>query len=212
MGSRETSKNKHTVNLTKQQQAILVGTVLGDGYLQKTGSKNARLRLEHGGRQKEYLLWKGAHFPRFFNGEPAYIERVHPKTKQTYTYWRWQSHSTPELGKWHALFYMGGAKHIPKNLAELLRESMALAVWYMDDGFYDPKQKHSFIYLGRVSREEVDTARDAIEKNFSLAPRVYDKKEKGFALFFSVAETRKLHALIREHVHESMHYKLSLTP
>lgn len=200
------------MNLTKRQQAILVGTLLGDGYLQKTGLKNARLRLEHGKRQKEYLLWKGAQLPRLFNGKPDRIERIHPKTKQTYTYWRWQSHATPELGKWRAVFYENGAKRIPKDLEKLLQEPIALAVWYMDDGFYDLKQRHSFIYLGRVSREEADSARDAIVKNFSLAPRVYDKKAKGFALFFPVAETKKLHELIREHVHNSMHYKLSLTP
>lgn len=211
VGSRETSKNK-IVNLTKRQEAILIGTVLGDGYLQKTGSKNARLRLEHGEKQKEYLLWKGRQFSALFNGEPERIERVHPKTKKTYIYSRWQSHATPELGKWHALFYTNGSKHIPTALAALMRDPLSVAVWYMDDGYFDPKQKHSFIYLGRVTREEADSARDAIEKNFSLAPRVYDKKVKGFALFFPVAETRKLHALIREHVIESMHYKLSLTP
>ena len=211
VGSRETSKNK-TVNLTKRQQAILVGTLLGDGYLQKTGSKNARLRLEHGEKQKEYLHWKAAQFPKLFNSKPIFIEREHPKTKRTYAYWRLQSHATPELGKWCALFYTNGAKHIPKNLVDLLTESIALATWYMDDGYYDPKQKHSFIYLGRVTREEADIARDAIEKNFSLAPRVYDKKEKGFALFFPVAETKKLHELIRGDIIGSMRYKLSLTP
>ena len=46
------------MKFTKLQKAILAGTLLGDAFLQKTGVKNARLRLEHGERQKEYLLWK----------------------------------------------------------------------------------------------------------------------------------------------------------
>ena len=200
------------MNFTKQQQAILAGTLLGDGYLQKTGLRNARLRLEHGDKQRAYLFWKGRMFPQLFNGEPTYIERVHPKTKKTYAYWRWQSHATPELGKWHALFYKDGAKRIPETLGDVLREPIALSVWYMDDGFYDPKQKHSLIYLGRVTRSEAEIAREAIERNFSVTARVYDKKEKGFALFFPVAETRALHALVRPYVIESMRYKLSLTP
>lgn len=204
-------KKNTTVNLTKRQQAILVGTVLGDGYLQKTGSKNARLRLEHGERQKEYLLWKGKQFPKLFNGEPDRIERIHPHTQRTYTYWRWQSHAAPELGVWHRLFYPEGSKQIPKTLSDLLTEPLALAVWYMDDGYYDPKQKHSFLYLGRVLRAEADRTKDTLLRNFSLKTVVYDKKDKGFALFFSVSESKKLHALIRAHIHESMHYKLSLT-
>ena len=200
------------MKLTKQQRAILVGTVLGDGRLQKTGSKNVRLRLEHGGRQKEYLFWKGNQFPNLFNGAPNYIERKHPSTQRIYTYWRWQSHSTPELGFWYRIFYGEGKKQIPKMLVKFLQDPMALAVWYMDDGFYDQKQRHSLIYLGRVMRAEADIACRVIEKNFAVNPRVYDKKEKGFTLFFPVEETKKLHALIRSHVHESMNYKLSLTP
>lgn len=210
VGSREINYIK--MNFTKRQKAILTGTLLGDGFLQKTGAKNARLRLEHGERQKEYILWKGKQFPRLFQGLPVRLRRVHPLTKRAYTYWRWQSVSTPELGKWRNLFYVDGKKQIPKALAGLITESIALAVWYMDDGYYDLKQKHSFIYLGRVSRAEAEIACNAIVKNFHITPHVYDKKNKGFALFFSVAETRLLHAVMRLHIIPSMNYKLSLTP
>ena len=200
------------MNFTVRQKAIIVGTILGDAFVQKTGSKNARLRLEHGEKQKEYLLWKGQQFPRLFNGSPARMTRVHPETKKTYTYWRWQSNATPELGKWRAQFYPEGKKRIPVDLSEYLHNSLGLAVWYMDDGYYSPIQKHSFLYLGRVSRSEAQCAADTIHRNFDLSPRVYDKKNKGFALFFPVAETKKLHALIAREVVPSMKYKLSLTP
>lgn len=200
------------MKLTKRQKAILAGTLLGDAYLQKTGKKNARLRLEQGGRQKEYLEWKIAQFPSQFFQPMTRVDRVHPGTKKSYRYYRAQSHATPELGFWRALFYPHGTKRIPENLAEHIAESIALAVWYMDDGYYDPIQKHSFLYLGRVSRAEAETAQSVITKVFALMPKIYDKKQKGFALFFSVAETKKLHALIRHDMPESMHYKLSLTP
>lgn len=200
------------MNFTKRQKAILAGTLLGDGCLQKTGAKNARLRLEHGGRQKEYILWKGKQFPRLFQSLPVWLQRAHPFTKRTYTYWRWQSVSTPELGKWRTIFYVDGKKRIPEALDSFITEPIALAVWYMDDGYYDQKQKHSFIYLGRVMRTEAETACAALVKNFHITSRVYDKKKKGFALFFSVAETRLLHVAIRPYVIQSMNYKLSLTP
>jgi len=200
---------KKTMNLTRRQQAILVGTLLGDACLQKTGEKNARLRLEQGEKQKEYLFWKTKQFPKLFNKAPGYIERTHPKTKKTYAYWRAQSHSSPVLGSWHTLFYKDGAKYFPKDLAELLTLPLSLAVWYMDDGYYSLKERHSFIYLGRVSRSEAEIAKEAIKINFNLLPRVYDKKQKGFALFFSVAETKKLHKLIESEMIDSMTYKLA---
>ena len=60
----------------------------------------------------------------------------------------------------------------------------------MDDGYYSLKDKSSYIYLGRVSKNEALIAQKAIENNFDIKSKVYDKKKKGFALFFSVSETK----------------------
>ncbi|MBI4086850.1 hypothetical protein HY416_02605 [Candidatus Kaiserbacteria bacterium] len=188
------------INLTRNQKAILVGTLLGDGSLQKTGAKNARLRLEHGAKQKEYLLWKMQAFSHLFQGRPTRLSRVHPKSGATYEYWRAQSNATPALGAWRVLLYPDGKKRIPENLTEILTEPLGLAVWYMDDGYYYPKDKNSYLYLGTVSKDEAEIARSAVEHNFHLVSRIYDKKKKGFALYFSPSETKKMHDLIRRYV------------
>src|SRR3990167_10219321 len=44
--------------MTNKQKSVILGSILGDGFLQQTGKNNARLRLEHGLKQKEYLIWK----------------------------------------------------------------------------------------------------------------------------------------------------------
>ena len=88
------------MKLTKQQTDVLIGTVLGDGFLQKTGEKNARLRLEHSQKQKDFLQWKGNIFGRLFQGKPKCLERTHPKSKKAYKYCRWQSSASPAFGKW----------------------------------------------------------------------------------------------------------------
>ncbi len=198
------------MKLTQRQEAVLLGTILGDGYLQKTGLKNARLRLEHGEAQKDYIAWKGSQFPKLFLGKPVYLERIHPKTNRVYKYWRWQSNSTPVLGEWLRLFYKNNKKCLPKNLPELLRDPLSLAVWYMDDGnFYQNNHnRYSMIYLGRVSHEEANIATEAIFRNFKIRPKVYDKKEKGYTLFFSVTETKKLHDLLRPLLLPIFNYKL----
>lgn len=198
------------MKLTKRQESILLGTILGDGYLQKTGVKNARLKLEHGDVQKEYLIWKGKQFPRLFLGKPIYLERIHPKTNRTYKYWRWQSNSTPIFGDWHRLFYKNGKKCLPVDLIKLLNQPLALAIWYMDDGYFHHLNHncYSMLYLGRISLEEAKIAGEAIVRNFNIQPKVYDKKKKGYALFFPVVETKKLHDLIRPHMLSIFNYKL----
>ena len=195
------------MKLTERQTAVVVGTVLGDGFLQKTGSKNARLRLEHSDKQKDYLLWKGAQMSRLFQGKPSYLSRVHPKSGETYSYARWQSNASSEIGVWQRYFYPEGKKIIPADIGENL-SPLALAVWYMDDGYLS-EDKSSFIYLGKVSENEADILRDAISKNFGVEAKVYDKKNKGFALYFPVEETKKLHTLLKSFIHPSMKYKLN---
>ena len=196
------------MNLTKRQTDVLVGTILGDGFLQKTGEKNARLRLEHGHKQKDYCLCKGNIFGRLFQGKPNFLERIHPKSQKTYKYCRWQSSSAPAFGKWRKYFYPNGKKIIPNDIGDFLTQPISLAVWYMDDGYYDLKNKSSLIYLGRVSRPEAETLQKSLQENFSLEATVYDKKNKGFALFFGVVDTKKLHSLIRPFIVESLKYKL----
>ena len=173
------------MKLNTQEKAAVIGMILGDGYLQKTGEKNARLRLEQSAKQKAYLLWKVALLPRFFQGKLTMLTRIHPITKQSYHYARHQSSSSSELGKLRKIFYPEGKKYIPQNLEQFLISSLTLAIWHMDDGYYDKKDNDIYLYLGRVSKREAEIARVAIKKKFDLESSVLDKKIKGFALYFS---------------------------
>lgn len=194
------------LNLSKEQQSVLFGTILGDGYLQKTGERNARLRLEHGYQQKEYLFWKVEKLKPLFQGKPTYLERIHPLTKRTYKYWRHQSQSTPYLGKLRKVFYPEGKKIIPDNLEKYLTP-LSLAVWYMDDGYYYLRDKCSYLYLGNVSEKEANIVHDAMLKKFDIAAKVKAKK-KGFAIYFPNSQCEKLKLLIKSLIIQYFNYKL----
>jgi len=194
------------ISLSKEQKSILFGTILGDGYLQKTGEKNSRLRLEYGFKQKEYLFWKVEKLRQLFQGKPVYLERFHPLTRKTYKYWRHQSQSTPYLGKLQKLFYPEGKKKIPDNLEEYISPLM-LAVWYMDDGYYYLRDKCSYLYLGNVSEKEANIVSLAILKKFDIQTKVKQKK-KGFAIYFSRIECEKLKLLIKSHIISYFSYKI----
>ena len=196
------------MELTKQQTGVLIGTILGDGFLQKTGEKNARLRLEHSQKQKDYVLWKGNIFGRLFQGKPSLLERLHPKSGETYKYCRWQSSASPSFGKWRKYFYPNGKKIIQSDIGDFLTEPITLAVWYMDDGYFNKIDRNCHIYLGRVSRAEAEILQESVAKNFGIEATIYDKKKKGFALFFGVMETKILHALVSPFIIQSLQYKL----
>jgi hypothetical protein len=195
-----------TMKISSIQKEILIGTVLGDGFLQKTGEKNARLRLEHGIQQKEYLFWKVKHLQQFFQGTPKYLERIHPISGQTYRYWRHQSQSGPFLGKIRKIFYRNGIKQIPENIEKLLTPR-SIAVWYMDDGYYYARDRCSYLYLGNVVKEDAQKVIDALQFKFNLNCRVLAKK-KGFAVYFPSSEAIKLKAIIKNYVIDLFKYKL----
>jgi len=194
------------ISLTREQNSVLFGMILGDGYLQKTGRLNARLRLEHGYRQKEYLLWKIKKLQPIFQGRPKYLERIHPLTKKTYKYWRHQSQSTPYLGKLRRIFYPNGKKKIPDNFEKYINPLM-LAVWYMDDGYYYQRDKCSYLYLGNISREEANIVSSTMLKKFGIQTKAKQKK-RGFAIYFPHSQVEKLKLLIKGYIINQFNYKL----
>ena len=199
------------IKISQRQKQILYGIVLGDGYLQKTGQKNARLRLEHGKRQKEYLFWKSNQFKKIFQGKPNYMERIHPGTRKKYGYWRYQSQSTPYLGRLRKIFYPQGKKRIPKDLSNYL-SPQTLAVWYMDDGYFSKRDRSSYLYLGRVAREEAENASRAILDSFNLPNKILDKKEKGYVIYFSPRTVIKLKRLLEKYMLSQFDYKFPSNP
>lgn len=198
------------MNLTKKQKAAIVGMVLGDAYLQKTGKRNARIRLEHRRDHTKYLEWKAALLPNLFQSKKTFLDRIHPKTKKTYRYVRQQSNASPILGKLRNEFYPEGKKQIPEKLAKYLRDDIAFAIWFYDDGYFYPRDGCSYLYLGQVSRKEALIAKKAVEAKFNIRSRILDKKNKGLALYFSRSESRKIKTILEKYPVPIMAYKIPL--
>ena len=196
------------MNLTKKQNAAVIGMILGDAYLQPTGKRNARLRLEQKADHKDYLKWKTAFLPQLFQGEPIILERMHPFTKKIYRYVRQQSNASPILGKLRKLFYPDGKKHIPENLEKFFRDDITLAICFYDDGYYYRRDKCSYIYLGKISANEAKIASEAINKKFKIRSKILNKKNKGFVLYFSSEESKKIKKILENYFVPVMAYKI----
>lgn len=209
MGSHGDIKMK---GLTKKQRDILIGMVMGDAYLQATGKSNARLRLEHSVKQKNYIEWKYDLLKGFMQSPPKLIRRFNPVWKRTYQYYRCQSNAGPYFGKLRRQFYDGRRKIIPSNILSLLATPLALAVWYMDDGYYYHRDDVAYIYLSRFEPQDFERLIEALKKNFGVLPSVKIKKGKYPCFVFDKAQTTKIVKVIKPHIIPSMRYKLPKTP
>ena len=197
--------------MTHTQKDVVIGMILGDAYLQKTGKQNARLRLEHSINQRAYLDWKVTILHNYFQSKVQTLTRVNTIWNKTYQYVRIQSMSSSDLGELQRAFYKASGKVVPENIALYLRSPLSLAVWFMDDGYYYPRDRMAYIYIPNLDEESRERLLLALKTNFSLEP-VLKQKKKGLVLIFNVSETQKLMKLIKKYILPSMRYKIPLDP
>ena len=201
------------MKLSKKQKIIIYGLVLGDGFLQKTGKKNARLRIEYSAKQKEDTYWIYHSLENLFVDQPQKISRQHPKSKQIYHYYRLQSQSAPIFGKLHSKFYQNGKKIVPLYIDELLMYKLTLAVWYMDDGYYDKRDKSAHIYLQKLTLDSQRRLLECLQKNFGLTAKIYCRPDRqACQINFTGKAKDRLVELIRSYVIPEFNYKLPSNP
>ena len=197
--------------MKSRQKDVVIGMILGDAYLQKTGKQNARLRLEHGISQKAFLEWKISLLKNYFQSKLQMLIRENTIWKKTYQYVRIQSLSSSELGKLQRIFYKDSKKIIPNDFYKIFTSQLSLAIWFMDDGYYYHRDKIAYIYIPNYDKESKQHLLSALRINFNLHPQI-KQKTKGHVLIFSVSETEKLIGLIKHFIIPSMQYKISLDP
>lgn len=123
------AREARKLSFSKRQRKLAIGSLLGDGYLDKT-TRGYSLRIHHGIAQIEYVNYKYSFVKGFVNSEPKRSGRS--------CYFRTVSH--PYLTLLRKSFYAQQRKIIPKTLLEEEFDPFVLAIWIMDDGAADRRQ------------------------------------------------------------------------
>ncbi len=116
-----------------QLREILIGTLLGDGYLEQNGS-HKRFVCGHSLKQEEYIQWKFGLISQITQCRLSYGERLDPRTNKVYFSVNLRSISSPLWDEFYTLFYKVRRRIIPRYLPDLISPRI-LAVWLMDDGY-----------------------------------------------------------------------------
>src|ERR1022692_2027153 len=123
------SVKARALQLTARERQVVIGTVLGDGYLMSTTAGHC-LRLNHGIQQRAYVDWKYRELRRFV--------RTPPRASGNAYYFRTVSH--PLLTIYRNVFYVNANKVLPIGFLTRELQALGLAVWFMDDGSADRNQ------------------------------------------------------------------------
>ena len=184
------------------QKSIIIGSILGDGYLRIIpGRKDAFLEINHSIKAKAYVDWKYSMLKDISGSAPK--ERENGEGKKAYRFFTRQN---PEITILLNKFYKDGKKIIPKDL-EL--DPIILAVWYMDDG---SKCRDGDVYLNTQQFSIADQKRLIyLLRQLGLRARL-NKDKKYYRIRFLKDSVGKFNQIIKPYIIDSMQYKLSNDP
>lgn len=112
---------------------------MGDGNLEFNGFKGTRLQVKQAKNKKEYVLWLHRHF--------IDIVRTPPKQRQDTLQWYFGTRYIEEFTVLRNTFYQKGRKIVPQTIHSISMSPVTLAVWYMDDGRLDYREKSHYAYI-----------------------------------------------------------------
>lgn len=190
----------------KEQLAVLIGTLLGDGSLEFNGYKGTRLQIKQSEERKEYVLWLYDHFKDITKTPP----KKRPDTKQWYFGTRFYENLT-ELRK---IFYPDGKKRVPRTIDNLLTSSQSLAVWFMDDGRLDYREKYHYSYsfsTDSFTIEGVKRLQNVLKERFDVDANVHMTSYRGKRypqLYIGKAGRDSFYRIISPHILKCFSYKL----
>ncbi len=185
-------------SLTQEQKSLIIGTILGDGYLRVIPRrKNAFLEVNHSVHQKDYVDWKYSVLQSIVKSKPKLRNgNGHRIACRFYT----RCHS--EITDLFRYFYKDGKKVIPNNL---VINPFGLAVWYMDDG----SKSGGSLYLNTQQFLEDDQIKlqKLLLDQFGIVSHL--NKDKEYKRIRIVKrDAKKFCNIIRQFIPQSMQYKL----
>ncbi len=189
--------------MDSKQKAVVIGSVLGDGNLSGNWSNtNYRLRISHSVKQKKYLFWKYEVLKDFILSEPKVYERTKSISFRTISH--------HQLTEFYGMFYPQGKKVIPKNISDLIKNPLTIAVWFMDDGnIRKTKGKVYGYYLNTqsFSLKENKILIKALKDNFGIEAMPM-KNHGRYRIYIGAKGKNSFLKIMKDFVIESMQYKI----
>jgi hypothetical protein len=210
--------NKELGALTPNEYAIVSGTLLGDGHLQKKTENTYRLRILHSLKQKDYVWWKYNALKRLCSTTKPPQEVVNNKKYRAVSFYTSSLSLFKDL---HGLFYKPVLKKekitfvktiTPELIDNLPMNPLVVATFYLDDG-----SVRNDCYAGKIatqgfSKEECELLREYFLKwNIQCNVVIHSLKDPKYSLNVGASTFGNLIEVIEPTVREipSMVYKLN---
>lgn len=196
--------------MTKEEiRGILAGMILGDGnFAKRQGYINPSIRINHSSKQREYLKHKLALLQPLFHYQLSFQEKeIQNKNGKRYKICSFNSRVSPKLKTIWKEAYKNGIKTINRKILNRLTPQ-GLAIWYMDDGCCNYKNRTVMIST-YTSIEENQIIVDYFKEVWGIEWKIARHKDKYFIYRgWKSVDIEKFMDLISPFIIPSMNYKL----
>jgi recombination protein RecA len=186
--------------LSPDLHQLVLGSMLGDGSMRKSGHHTAYFREEHAPSQSEYVDWKHSMF-----GDLA-RQITHSENRYGF-----ETIPATVFGRMKSMFYRENGRYKSINVRALRQLTpFSLAIWYQDDGALQDdggKRRRNAIYFHKTDAETRAMVEEVMAEQFGLDVAVYDTNSST-VIMFTGDEAVDFEKIIAPYVHPSMAYKL----
>ena len=207
------------MKLTEKDKSILIGLLLGDGYIDDKG----RICIEHGEKQKEYCIYKAKLLHSVCGGRDIKVHeyvRNHSILKDkkqfkesTFTTYSFKKQSQSFIPIRQLLYDTNRKKYISEEILPYLTTE-AIALWWMDDGcltkkytYQNGEKKHCgymlrlCTYLPKEQNEIIQKFfKEKYQMEWNIVKADGAKDESQWMLRCGSIEGRKFLNIIRDYV------------
>lgn len=187
---------------TDEQEQIILGGMLGDGYIMDRDSRNPVYSETHSVHQLEYLDWKAKKMYPFISktGKPY----VGHKGTQAQI----KSVALPQLKFYRGVFYRDGkTKGFPVEALDWL-DDLALAVWYMDDGSLSKPSYQIRLHTCSFNLGTVGMLQGWLATRYKVLSVIQVSNGKYPSLCLQKSSNDRFFRIVEPYIIPSMRYKL----
>lgn len=220
------------IQQTSREHAVIIGSLLGDGFMQRSTSltNKSRLRFCHSIKQKEYVDWKRTSLTRLC--EKTQSSKIVLRSRgnaaaseMPYEQYLFYTQYKTELAPYHTLFYkkktlasgkIRYVKQVPINLSDYLTDPLSLAVWYCDDGTLRKDCNAARIATQGFNYDEHLILQECLSTTFGIGSKIESWKSSSSSIpYYGLSIPARHFGSLREAVYSivkkeipSMLYKL----
>lgn len=202
--NRASLKEGKLIPLNKEQEEVLIGTLLGDASLRiGKDCKNPSFTCTHCLAQEEYCKSKEALFKELgSSGSRNKSLQPDKRTGKIYNYYNMRIHANPAFLPYYNAFYKNGKKVIPIDLLDKFT-ARSLAYLFMDDG---SKALCGYtIATNCFTKEEITEFRKFLFIKFNLETSMYESSN---VIRIRAKSKDTFKKLVLPYMHPTMLYKL----